>query len=268
MVRLGTALAALLLLLTSAAADAKPATVKVMTRNLYLGADLGPGMDAKDVQGLVNGAGQILNQVDANNFPVRAKGLAQEILSTKPHVVGLQETALWRTQPCDKNPLPPSATTVRYDFIASLLAQVNKGKKLYRVAVAKPEFDFEVWANSDGSEATAGPGCPMGSEINGRLTMRDAILVRKGVKFSHSRTGTFKTLLRVKPAGVNVDVTRGWTAIDARVHGKKFHFVNTHLEAFDNNPTTNSTNTGKNVGNGKIRQAQAKELVAKRGPAR
>ena len=165
-----SALVAALLLIPVAVADAKPATVKVMTRNLYLGADLGPGMNATTLQGLVDGAGQILNQVDANNFPARANELAQEIRSTSPDLVGLQEAALWRTQPCDNSPLPPSATTVRYDYIASLLAQVNKGKKLYRVAVAKPEFDFEVWANTDGNEATAGPGCPMGSEINGRLT--------------------------------------------------------------------------------------------------
>ena len=262
------ALLAALLLVPVAAADAKPTSVKVMTRNLYLGADLGPGMRATSLQELVNGAGQILNQVDANNFPARANELAKEIRSTNPDLIGLQEAALWRTQPCDRSPIPPSATTVRYDYIAALLAQINAGKKLYRVAVVKPEFDFEVWANTDGNEATAGPGCPMGSEINGRLTMRDAILVRNGVSVSHPRTGTFHTLLRVKPAGVNVDVTRGWTSIDARVRGKKFHFVNTHLEAFDNNPTTNSTNTGKDVGNGQIRQAQAKELVARGGPAR
>jgi endonuclease/exonuclease/phosphatase family metal-dependent hydrolase len=262
------ALAAGLLLVPVAAADAKPAPVTVMTRNLYLGADLGPGMNATSLQGLVDGAGQILNQVDANNFPVRAKGLAREILANKPDLVGLQEASEWRTEPCDQSPIPPKATTVRYDYVALLLAQLNKGKKLYRVAVVKPEFDFEVWANTDGNEQTSGPGCPMGSEINGRLTMRDAILVRKGVKFSHPKTGTFKTLLRVKPAGVPIDVTRGWTAVDAIVRGHKFHFVSTHLEAFDNNPTTNGTNTGKDVGNGQIREAQAKELLAKGLPAR
>src|SRR3954447_16437808 len=174
------ALAALLLVLLVPAAHAKPATVKVMTRNVYLGADLGPGMDAKDLQGLVNGAGQILNQVDANNFPVRAKGLAAEIAANKPDVVGLQEASLWRTEPCDKSPLPPAATTVKYDYIQDILSHLG-GK--YRVAVVKPEFDFEVWANTDGNEQTSGgPNCPNGSEINGRLTMRDAILVRKGVK--------------------------------------------------------------------------------------
>jgi endonuclease/exonuclease/phosphatase family metal-dependent hydrolase len=199
---------------------------------------------------------------------VRAKGLAQEIKTTQPDVVGLQEAALWRTEPCDKNPLPPSATTTRYDFIASLLREVNRGKKLYRLAVVKPEFDFEVWANTDGNESTAGPNCPMGSEINGRLTMRDAILVRKGVKVRSPRSGTFKTLLRVKPAGVNVDVTRGWTSIDATVRGKKLHFVDAHLEAFDNSPNGNLTNSDQTVGNGEIRQAQAKELVASGGAAR
>ena len=258
-----TALVAALLLLPVAAADAKPATVKVMTRNLFLGADLGPGTGAKDLQGLVNGAGQILNQVDANNFPLRAKGLAKEILTNKPDLVGLQEASLWRTEPCDQNPLPPKATQVRYDYIQLLLAELGSQ---YRLALSKDEFDFEVWANTDGNESTSGPGCPMGSEINGRLTMRDAILVRKGVRVSNTKSGTFKTLLRLKPAGVNVDVTRGWTALDAKVGGKKFHFVNTHLEAFDNS-TTNTTNTGKSLGNGQIREAQAKELVAKGGPA-
>ena len=252
------------MLIPVAAADAKPATVKVMTRNLFLGADLGPGTGAKDLQSLVNGAGQILNQVDANNFPVRAKGIANEIQSTKPDLVGLQEASLWRTQPCDKNPLPPSATNVRYDYIQEILSHLG-GQ--YRVAVAKPEFDFEVWANTDGNEQTAGPNCPMGSEINARLTMRDAILVRKGVKVANTKSGTFKTLLREKPAGVNVDVTRGWTALDATVQGHKFHFVDTHLEAFDNSPSGNPTNTGKTLTNGQIREAQAKELVAKGGPA-
>src|SRR3954470_12238411 len=219
--RIAAAVAALLLV-PVAAADAKPAPVTVMTRNLYLGADLGPGMNATSLQGLVDGAGQILNQVDANNFPARAKGLAREILANKPDLVGLQEAALWRTEPCDQSPIPPKAKTVRYDYIALLLAQLNKGKNLYRVAAVKPEFDFEVWANTDGNEQTSGPGCPMGSEINGRLTMRDAILVRKGVKVSHPRTGTFKTLRQVKPAGAAVNITRGWSSVDASVHGHNF----------------------------------------------
>lgn len=258
------ALVAALLVIPVAAAEAKPQTVNVMSRNLYLGADLTPGVRATNLQELVNAAGAIYNEVDANRFDVRAKGLASEILANRPHLVGLQEAALWRTAPCDQFPIPPKATTVRYDYIKMLLA--NLGGQ-YTVAVTKPEFDFEVWANTDGNEQTAGPNCPNGSEINGRLTMRDAILVRKGVKVRNKKSGTFDTLLQVTPSGVKVDVTRGWTSLDATVKGKKFRFVNTHLEAFDSG-SANTTNRGTSLGNGQIREAQAKDLVKRGGPAR
>src|SRR6478672_7366596 len=121
-----SALIAALMLIPVASADAKPAKLTVMTRNLYLGADLSPGVNAGDAQGLVDAAGTILNQVDQNKFPTRAKGLAKEILAAKPDLVGLQEASLWRTEPCDKSPLPPAATTVRYDYIKSLLKNLNK----------------------------------------------------------------------------------------------------------------------------------------------
>src|ERR687894_69259 len=87
---------------SSAAAPAAAAAphVTFMTRNVYLGADLGPGVRATDLQGLVDAAGVILKQVDDNKFATRAKGLAAEIRSHNPHLVGLQEVALWRTGPC------------------------------------------------------------------------------------------------------------------------------------------------------------------------
>src|SRR3954466_9378070 len=194
-----SALLAALLLIPAAVADAKPATVNVMSRNVYLGADLTPGTTATNFQELTNAAGKILGEVDANRFDVRAKGLAKEIRANKPQLVGLQEAAMWRTEPCDQFPLPPKASTVRWDFIQLLLSELNKSGKLYSVAVEKPEFDFEVWANTDGNDQTAGPGCPNGSEINGRLTMRDAILVRKGVKTTNKKSGTFDTLYEVNP---------------------------------------------------------------------
>ena len=62
----------------------------------------------------------------------------------------------------------------------------------------------------------------------------------------------------VKVAGTKeIPVTRGWTSVDATVRGgKPFHFVNTHLEAFDNPAEYPS-----------IRAQQAAELVAPGGPA-
>ena len=253
---------------SAAPAAPKATTITVMTRNLNLGANLELGVRAASVQGLVDAAGTILHQVDLNNFPVRARGLAAEILSTRPDLIGLQEVALWRTAPCTKNPIPPEATQVRYDYLKLLLNQLNRGKTRYRVVIAEPEFDFEVWANTDGNDATSAPGCPYGSETNGRLTMRDVILARVGrVRTWSPRGGHYATLLQVKPAGVAINVTRGWTEVNASVAGSpSFRFVNTHLEAFDNQPS-NLTNTGTSVGNGQIREAQAGELIKPGGPA-
>ncbi len=96
----------------------KGKVVNTMTRNLYLGADLGPAIGAPSLEAFVAANGQILREVTANNFPLRARGLAQEILRTKPDLVGLQEVALWRTAPPSLEPVQtgvPTATTVRYD---------------------------------------------------------------------------------------------------------------------------------------------------------
>ena len=251
-----------------AGAVQKAATLRVMTRNLNLGANLELGVRAKSLQRLVDVVGTILHQVDLNNFPVRAKGLAAEIRSTNPDLIGLQEVALWRTGPCTERPIPPQATHVRYDYLKLLLNQLNRGQTRYRVVIAEPEFDFEIWANTDRNESTSAPGCPYGSEINGRLTMRDVILARVGrVRTFNARGGHFATLLQAKPAGFALSVTRGWTAVDASVAGSpRFRFVNTHLEAFDNQ-RSNLANTGAHLGNGRIRQAQAAELVKPGGPA-
>lgn len=236
----------------------------VMTRNLYLGANLTPAIGAPSLEALAAANGQILREVTANNFPHRAKGLAAEILRTKPDLVGLQEVALWRTAPPSLAPLQtgPSATTVRYDYLQELLDELNrgkgqdgKGKPQYRVVVVQQEFDLEAPADENG---VAGDGVPAqgipDAEINGRLTMRDVILARQGagVQTWNARGGNFDTLLSVPILGTPLAIARGWTATDAKVRGSHaFRFVNTHLEAF--HPL--------------IRQAQAAELVDADGPA-
>jgi endonuclease/exonuclease/phosphatase family metal-dependent hydrolase len=240
--------------------------VTVMTRNLYLGADLTPAIAAPDRNAFVEANGKILRDVTANDFPVRAKGLAQEILKKKPDLVGLQEAALWRTGPPSLEPLlnsgaTPTATAVRYDYLAELLGQLNKGKgkPQYRLAIEQPEFDFEAPADENGVPGDGPNGAIPNAEINGRLTMRDAILVRNGagVTFKRPQAGHFANLLVVKVSGVSVTVTRGWTAIDAKVRGSHtFRFVDTHLESFD--PATQVPS---------IRALQAAELVAPGGPA-
>lgn len=246
----------------------KKTGLKVMSRNVYLGADLGPGLSATTQAGFVDAAGEIVNQVDRTNFPLRSQALAQEILSHNPDLVGLQEVAWWRTGPVRFDVNPPKATQTEYDFLQLLLDQLNKNGQRYKPVVVKEEFDFESPVNDQGPPGGA-------ADRNARLTMRDVILARvnkkKGkekrpVRVSKLRSGTFDTLLKVTPAGQNINVTRGWTALDAKVGSStKFRFINTHFEAFDSSGT-NQTNKGTPLGKGEIRQAQAKSLFAPGGP--
>ena len=274
------AAAILLLALLPAAARAKhPAdgpgkgkgkVVNVMTRNLYLGANLAPAIVAPSLGAFVEANGQILREVTANDFPTRAKGLAEEILETKPDLVGLQEVALWRTAPPSLVPLAtgPSATSVRYDYLQLLLDELNagkgkggKGKRQYEVVVVQQEFDLEAPADENGIAADnpdQNPAIP-NAEINGRLTMRDVILARRGagVRTWNEQSGNFVNLLPVPILGNPFPIKRGWTATDAKVRGSHpFRFVNTHLEAFDPAALVPS-----------FRAKQAGELVAKGGPA-
>lgn len=248
-----------------------PAPIKVMTRNLYLGASLGPALDAPSLAAAIKGAGQIYREVERTNFPERAVPLGREILKAKPDLVGLQEVALWRVQnPSDGGWEETGgafgsqpATDVNYDFLALLMQQIG-GQ--YRVVASQNEFDAELPADIDDDTATGtGPLGFMGADLDARLTMRDVILVRKGSKVKPKaatvKMGHYENLFSAELAGGAATVTavRGWLSVEAKVKrtkkrkGAKFRFVNTHLEAF---------------GDPKIREAQAKEMFAEGGPLR
>ena len=265
------AAASLLALLLPAVAGAKQddhadnghgKVVGVMTRNLYLGADLAPAIGAPSLEAFVAANGKILRDVTANDFPTRAKGLAREILAEKPDLVGLQEVALWRTGAPSLTPVlsgEPTATTVRYDYLQLLLDELNKGPDRYEVVVIQNEFDLEAPGDENGVAGDGPNPAIANAEINGRLTMRDVILARRGagVQTKNEQSGNFKTLLQVPILGVPLTIKRGWTATDAKVRGSHwFRFVNTHLEAFDPAALVPS-----------IRSLQARELVAPGGPA-
>jgi len=236
--------------------NGKGKVVNVMTRNVYLGADLTPAIEAESLADVVTANGEILREVIANDFPTRAEGLADEILQTRPDLVGLQEVALWQT-----TPITPAGSTLTLDYLDLLLDELNegkgkngKGKPQYEVVVVQNEFDLEAPADANGVPGDGPGGELANAEVLGRLTMRDVILARRsgGVHTWNAQGGNFATLLELPIAGQTVAVKRGWTATDARVRGSKpFRFVNTHLEAFEPN----------------IRAAQAAELVAPGGPA-
>jgi hypothetical protein len=198
--------------------------VTVMTRNLYLGSDIGPVLGAGSPQALFAGATRIWATVQATDFPARAGALAREIAAATPALVGLQEATLYRMQvPSDQlTATPTPATAVRYDFLALLLDSLAARGLDYRVASIVQNFDAEL-------PALVAPGVV--GDV--RLTDRDAILARGDVATSDARGGNYvaRVPLRVGGAGgPTIVIPRGWTSVVADVEGRTFRMVNTHLE--------------------------------------
>jgi endonuclease/exonuclease/phosphatase family metal-dependent hydrolase len=210
-----------------AAAGAKPVDVKVMTRNLYLGADLTPAIAAPDPPAARIAAGDIYKDVVDTNFDARAKLLAEEIRRTKPHLIGLQELSLWRRgQRGEADGSATPSTEVVYDYLDILRHEMQRLGLRYRVVSLQQEADMEFAISISGDDAP---------EFDGRLTMRDAILARSDVKTKNNQHANFDARLEVSLPVGDVAVLRGWNSIDVRKVGRKkanFRFVNTHLESF------------------------------------
>ncbi len=238
--------------LAPAMAAAKPAKVKVMTRNLYLGADLGPAIGAPSPAAAMFAAGNIYRSVIDTNFTARARLIADEIEAARPDLIGLQEVALWRRgqRGAADGPATP-ATEVFVDYLDILRNELRKRGLAYKVAVRQLEADIELPV--DLGTADAPDGSP---EFDGRLSMSDVILVRRSTRIETKkpRAKRYVAKLSVPTALGTVTIDRGWTSIDATKKAgrgvQKFRFVNTHLEAFS----------------AYVRTGQAAELVGTDGP--
>ena len=215
--------------------------VTVMTRNIYLGGNIFHPIGSPNLDTFKQRAGELWAEVQKTDFVgTRAALLAREVRRTKPDLVGLQEVALWRRSPAgqsDGNTTP--STQVVYDFLKSLRRELARLGLKYRLGAVQQEADIEA---------------PIDQGYDVRLTMRDVILVkrRQDLKITKSLSENYDADIGVPTPAGTLTSTRGWTAVDARLKGRRFRFVNTHLEAAAEAP----------------RNAQAQELIARGGPLR
>ena len=205
------------------AGDGHAAKVRVMTRNLYLGADLAPAFAARTPAELIAAVTGIYATVLASNFPDRAQALADEIVKGKPDFVGLQEAELWRSQtPADFSPVP-NANRVEFDFVQILLDALAARGRPYAVVGMITNFDAEA------------PRAIPGGFQDVRLTDRDVLIVRadheKHLSIANVHAENFRARLTITTAVLSVTVPRGWVSADVTEHGKTFRLVTTHLEA-------------------------------------
>jgi endonuclease/exonuclease/phosphatase family metal-dependent hydrolase len=211
--------------------EQSPCCLKVMTYNMYLGANLQPlfGVsDPKDLPGIVDGIWAHVQQVD---FNVRAVAIARQILEAQPDVVGLQELSVFQTAPLSN----PGQLTTEYDFLQILLDELALQGSPYRAASVIETFSSSLPSSTEWI----------------RWTDRNAIIVRDDLPPAELTTGNpmgarFATPLPVRIAGTTIELTRGWASVDVRFQGAWLRVFDTHFEAF--HPL--------------VRQAQVGELAA------
>ena len=127
MKRLLVSLLVALLLAPTSSAQADAPQITVMTRNLYLGADVGVAMDL--IPNLPAAAQFMWDQVKATNFNKRAPKLAAEVIAARPDVIGIQEATIWF---CKKNLW--SKRTEVFNFTQQFLAATKAQGQEYVLA--------------------------------------------------------------------------------------------------------------------------------------
>jgi endonuclease/exonuclease/phosphatase family metal-dependent hydrolase len=196
-----------------------PLTLKVMTRNLYLGANLDAIVQAKSGQEAFAAVEAAWAQVQANDFPTRARAIAREIAAVRPDFVGFQEAVLYRTQtPADFTVTP--ATTVALDYLREL-----------RRALAARRLKYRFVGIGSWTDAELPSGNPPTMDV--RIDVRDALLVRTDRRIAIRRTRKLQYATTTPFFGGLITARRGYVYADATLGGRRFRVITTHLESFN-----------------------------------
>lgn len=196
----------------------------VMTYNMFPGTVFDEIFEAQSAGELVAEVAEAFAEVQAGNPPARIEGIADQIAAAEPSLVSLQEVALWRTGAFNS---PEPATAVAYDFLQLLLDELAERGQHYE--------PLEVLTNLD-AEAPAAFSPTLAFDV--RFTDRLVVLARTDLKTSQLKIDgveahhfTFN-LPFSSPFLGDLTILRGWIAVDVKMRGKTFRFVNAHLESF------------------------------------
>ena len=221
-----TSVGAVALLAVAIGATAQAATprVKVMTRNMYIGTDLTPVVQATTFEQFVTETARAFTKVQASDPPERIKALAREIADADPMILGLQEVQLVERDteaPTNDGPATP-ATTVVFDFLELLLDELAAGGTPYTVVTSATNVSAEV---------------PTALGFDVRATDRDVLLARSNLpadelSWSNAGSANFEATLTFQTVAGPLAFTRGFNAADFTANKRSFRLVNTHLEAF------------------------------------
>ncbi|NNF26665.1 MAG: hypothetical protein HKN73_05570 [Gemmatimonadetes bacterium] len=219
--------------------------MRVFTRNIFLGGDTGPlfSLDFPDpgneppqetiakTLALLAGVNTFWGQVQATDFAQRAEAIADEVASTDPHVVALQEVARYAV--VDLTAGQP-VVVGGVDFLGTLQAELAGRGLSYDLVVLNPFVEGQL---------------PLGIDLTTfqftrilDLSVGEATLVRSDVKVLDSDQGNYQVGLDLGPLSLD----RGWSHVRVKFAGMPYHVVNTHLETQGIRP---------------VHDAQASELI-------
>jgi hypothetical protein len=222
-------------------AEAASAPITVMSRNIYLGANLDAVLAIQNPNEVPFAIATAWAAVVASNFPERAEALADEIQTKNPHLIGLQEATIYRRQSPSDYVLgnrTTNASAVVYDFVDILLDALEARGLHYQVVarVVNNDLEFPMYT---------GTGPLPFDDI--RYTDQDVILARADVAVTNPVARNFAAAVPLAIGGVQVQLRRGWVAVDADVGGHLIRFANSHLEVQTFRP---------------VQEAQARELTS------
>ena len=245
------------------------AKIEVMTQNLYVGANVFRLFEPATC-GPLQSVFELFETVKATNFPERAEAIADIVQRKRPHVIGLQEVSLIRSQtPADFliAPIPggetftyvPNAETVEFDYLDLLVNALGARGLDYVVVEGATAEDADV----ELPMASFDDECNFTSvPTDLRLSDRDVILVRGDLATANAMNANFSINLPVEvpaefppapPIILAFEFTRGFGAVDVTVGKYTHRVVNTHLEVGDKGVPTSPVNA--------IQFFQALELI-------
>lgn len=214
-----------------APAIAQEEGITVLSRNLYLGADVAVALEL--IPDMPAAAQFMWEQVAATDFSKRAPVLASELARERPDVVALQEATTWRC----RSSFFGSSTPV-FDFTAQLLAAAKSAGVEYVIAshggrqAFNPGYSIPVLPNLTTVRDPETFQPLFGSdEAACGFTIGDALLVRADLADQVVAVGSGEYESKYSVVPIVFEVDRGYTWADVRIADSTVRFVATHLES-------------------------------------
>ena len=208
--------------------------VTVMTRNMYIGADVDAAMAALATPDQTDDLPAMMTALETlqrTDFAARVQAMADEIARNRPQVVGVQEAYKLSLTP-ELLGLPPGAP-VEIDFLAAL-----------QWALGARGLNYTLAGKNTTTDATVGVG---GGAV--RIIDHDALLVDADRVTLEGQPVEKVFDVNLGEVATGVSLLRGYVARQATVGGVPMLLVSSHFEA------------GKSADIVEIRRLQAAELA-------